>query len=139
MFGKILLGLDGSPESYKALKKAIEIAKHLGLGLDTISVDEVPNFPSPAGKMMRDGAIESSKFGAVVHNARELAKKEGVEIHCHGIMGNEVKAIIEFIKKYRFDLLVIGVPGQPSLGDWDGGITGLGLIRLAPCSVLVAK
>jgi Universal stress protein UspA and related nucleotide-binding proteins len=75
----------------------------------------------------------------VVDKAREMANKEGVTLHCHVIVGHEVKSILEFIKEKGFDLLVLGFMGHSALYDRVMGSTCQSLVRLAPCSVLVVK
>jgi nucleotide-binding universal stress UspA family protein len=68
-----------------------------------------------------------------------LASGKGIEIRSHVVVGHEVKSIVEFVKKYAFDLLVIGFMGHSAVYERVMGGTCQNLVRLAPCSVLVVK
>jgi nucleotide-binding universal stress UspA family protein len=136
---KILHGLDGSAGSFKALAEAIEMAKCYSAELHTISVEEVPHYPGTIGEVLEEKAAANGKFGSVAEKAREMARQEGAALRSHVIVGHEVKTIVEFIKKYGFDLLVIGFMGHSALYNRVMGGTCQSLVRLAPCSVYVVK
>jgi len=136
---KILHGLDGSAGSLKALDAAIEMAKRYGAELHTVSVEEVPHYPGTVGEVIEAKEAANGKFGKVTETAREMARRQGIEIHCHLFTGHEVKTIVEFIREQGFDLLVIGFMGHSALYQRVMGSTCQGLVRLAPCSVLVVK
>ena len=51
MLKKILVGLDGSKGSFKALREGILLAVLAGTELHTISVEEVPRFPGTIGEV----------------------------------------------------------------------------------------
>ena len=139
MTKKILHGLDGSEGAFKALVEALELAKKCSAELHTISIEELPRYPGAIGEVIEEKAVANGKFGSVLDKAREMANKEGVALHCHVIVGHEVKSILEFIKEKGFDLLVIGFMGHSALYDRVMGSTCQSLVRLAPCSVLVVK
>jgi nucleotide-binding universal stress UspA family protein len=46
---------------------------------------------------------------------------------------------VDFVKEKGFDLLVVGFMGHSALYDRVMGSTCQGLVRLAPCAVLVVK
>lgn len=139
MHWKILHGLDGSEGSFIALVEAVQLAKRYNAELHSISVEEVPQYPGAIGEVVEEKFMANGKFGDAIEKAKQIAKKEGVEVHSHVIVGHEVKTIIEFIKKNDFDLLVIGFMGHSALYDRVMGSTCQSLVRLAPCSVLVVK
>jgi nucleotide-binding universal stress UspA family protein len=139
MYKKILHGLDGSAGSFKALTHAIELSKRYGAPLHTISIEEVPQHAGPIGEVIEEKTTANGRFGDAIQKARESASKAGVEITTHVIVGHEVKSIVEFIKRHAFDVLVIGFLGHSALYDRIMGGTCQGLVRLAPCSVLVVK
>ena len=139
MHKKILHGLDGSAGSFKALTVAVDLAKCYGAELHTISVEEIPHYPGTIGEVVEEKRIANGKFSSVVEKAREMAKQAEVSLNSHVIIGHEVKTIVEFIKKYDFDLLVIGFMGHSALYGRVMGGTCQSLVRMAPCSVLVVK
>jgi nucleotide-binding universal stress UspA family protein len=139
MHKKILHGLDGSDGSFKALTVAVDLAKRYRAELHTISVEEIPHYPGTIGEVVEEKRIANGKFGIVVEKAHEIAKKADMSLNSHVIVGHEVKTIVEFIKKYDFDLLVIGFMGHSALYGRVMGGTCQNLVRMAPCSVLVVK
>jgi nucleotide-binding universal stress UspA family protein len=136
---KILLGLDGSDGSFKALEEAIALAKVFGAELHTISVEEVPHYARTVGEVVETKDLEDHKFHDAIVQARAMARREGIEIQAHVIVGHEVKTILEFIKARGFDLLVIGFMGHSAIYERVMGSTCQSLVRLAPCAVLVVK
>jgi len=139
MHRKILHGLEGSPGSLKALEEALALAMALGTQLHTLSVEEVPHYPETIGEFVEEKEAVNGAFKDALKTAREMATAQGVAIHCHVIVGHEVKTFVEFIKQQGFDLLVIGFMGHSALYDRVMGSTCQSLVRLAPCAVLVVK
>jgi len=138
-YKKILHGLDGSEGSFKALEHAVELANCFHAELHTISVEEVPHYPGTVGEVVEAKQAANGAYGQVTQRAKQMAKEQGIELHCHVLVGHEVKTIVEFIKERAFDLLVIGFMGHSKLYDRVMGSTCQGLVRLAPCAVLVVK
>jgi nucleotide-binding universal stress UspA family protein len=138
-YAKILHGLDGSQGSFRALEEAIELAKRYGAELHTVSVEEVPHYPGTVGEVIEAQDAENGKYGKAILRAKEMAREQGVDLHCHVFTGHEVKTVVEFVKERGFSLLVIGFMGHSALYDRMMGSTCQSLVRLAPCSVLVVK
>ncbi len=136
---KILLGLDGSQGSFKALEEAVALAREYGAELHTISVEEVPHFAGTVGEVLETKDLEDHKFHDAIVQARAMAHRVGIEIHSHVIVGHEVKTFLEFIQSRGFDLLVIGFMGHSAIYQRMMGSTCQSLVRLAPCAVLVVK
>jgi len=136
---KILVGLDGSQNSFKALEEAIKLAKLNGSEVHTISVEEIPRFSETLDEIEGEKEAEDSRFREYIEKANKIASSYDYTLETHILSGHEVKVIIEYIKKNKFDLLVIGFMGQSALYNWVMGSTSQNLVRLAPCNVLVVK
>ncbi|MBP6965531.1 MAG: universal stress protein [Armatimonadetes bacterium] len=139
MHKKLLLGLDGSENSFKALEEAIELARLYKAELHTISVEEIPHFAETIGEVVEEQDLADHRFREAVERARDMGDRRGVDIHSHIVIGHEVKTIVEFAKSGGFDLLVLGFMGHSALYDRVMGSTCQSLVRLTPCSVLVVK
>jgi nucleotide-binding universal stress UspA family protein len=139
MHKKILHGQDGSEGAFKALAEAIDLAKRCEAELHLISVEEIPHYAGTVGEVVEEQDTANHKFGEAIDRSREMASREGVEIHPHVVIGHEVKSVVEFIRSGGFDLLVIGFMGHSAIYDRVMGSTCQSLVRLAPCSVLVVK
>jgi len=136
---KILVGLDGSPNSFKALEEAISLAKLNNAELHTISVEELPHFSETVSEVEEEKESEDSKYNEIITKAKEMAAARNIQLETHVLAGHEVKTIIEFIRKNKVDLLVVGFLGRSAIYDWAMGSTSHSLVRLAPCSVLMVK
>ena len=139
MLKKILVGLDGSPHSFKALEEGVFLAGLAGTEIHTISVEELPRFPGTVGEVIEEKATANTTFGAAVAQARQMADAKGVRLRPYVLVGHEVRTIVEFVKENEYDLLIVGFMGHSAIYDRIMGGTCQNLVRLAPCSVLVVK
>jgi nucleotide-binding universal stress UspA family protein len=140
MFKKILVGYDGSEGAKKALKAAIDLAKHYESELHLISVEEdLPHYAATVGEVVEAKAEKNDYFARLIGEAKDLAAKEGVILHAKVVAGHEVKTIVDYAKEKHFDLVVIGFMGHSRIYDRVWGSTSQNIARLVPCTVMVVK
>jgi len=140
MFKKILVGYDGSDGAKKALKAAIDIAKHYGSELYSISAEEdLPHYAATVGEVLEAKAEKNGYFAKLVEEAKEMAAKEGVTLLSKVVAGHEVETIVDYARNHHFDLVVIGFMGHSKIYDRVWGSTSQNITRLVPCTVLVVK
>ncbi len=140
MFKKILVGYDGSDGAKKALKAAIDIAKHYGVELHSISVEEnLPHYAATVGEVLEAKAEKNGYFARLVEEAKEMAAKEGVTLHSKVVAGHEVETIVDYARNHHFDLVVIGFMGHSKIYDRVWGSTSQNITKLVPCTVMVVK
>jgi nucleotide-binding universal stress UspA family protein len=139
MYKKILLGLDGSDGSFRALMAAIDLARVFGAELHSLSVEELPGYAGTVSELIEEKASANGIYTAAIEKARGNARERGIELLAHVAVGHEVKTTLEFIKANGIDLLVIGFQGHSALYERVMGSTCQSLVRLAPGSVLVVK
>src|SRR4030065_1748948 len=109
MFKKILVGYDGSDGAKKALRTAIDMAKHLGAELHSMSVEEdLPHYAATVGEVLEAKAEKNGYFAKLVEEAKEIAAKEGVTLHSKVVAGHEVETIVNYAKDNHFDAVVMG-------------------------------
>lgn len=140
MFRKILVALDGSEGANKALRYAIDVAKHYAADLHSISIEErLPHYAATVGEVVEAKQEAAEYFRRVVEDAVRLANDAGIHLTSHVLPGHEVESIVRFAKDHGHDLLVIGFMGHSRIYEQFWGGTSQNLTRLAPCSVLVIK
>ena len=139
MYERILVAHDGSDSGRRALSTAIDLGKRLKAELHMLSVEELPRFPTTMDEVIEEKAIENHVFKSVVTQAQAAAKAKRVRVKIHVIAGHPVKAIVDFAKRQRSDLLVIGYHGHSALHGALIGGTAERIVRHAPCAVLVVK
>lgn len=139
MFKKILIANDGSEGAFKALDAALRLAHAHKAQVHMICVEETQWIPGSREEVIGDKEIADRKFAEVVAKSEAEAKHHRVKLVSHVLMGHPVPAIVEFIERNGFDLLVTGFLGHSALYNRVIGSTTDRLVELAPCTVLVVK
>ncbi|MEP1216919.1 MAG: universal stress protein [Marinobacter sp.] len=145
MFKRILVAVDGSKSSFKAVDKAIALQKltdaeiylicvykHHSLFEASLSIGRPDGMDIP-DKVLSDYAKE------IVNHAKEKAKEKGaVKIRGFVKAGRPSSVIVKFAQDKEVDLIVVGTRGTHS--DKDGMLLGSVSHRVASkakCPVLV--
>ena len=132
---RILVALDGSECSEKALEQAISMAKVCHSTLFFISVIEV----YPGMLEMAPGLDTLSKQSRqALERARDMARKE--DIRCETIIctgGQPYKYIVQEAEQNRIDLIVLGSHGRSGLKKLLMGSVTERVVGHAPCSVMI--
>lgn len=136
---KILVGLDGSKNAFKALEEGIRLAQFYKAELHTISVEEIPRFPETIDEVDEEKSYEDSVYKKYVEKAQAMAEAQNYPIESHILVGHKIKRIVEFIKENKVDFLIVGFVGVSFMYDLAMGSTSSTLVRLAPCSILIIK
>jgi len=139
MFKKILIASDGSEGAFKALDAALRLAHSHKAQIHMICVEETQWIPGSREEVIGDKEIADRKFAEVVAKSEVEAKHHRVKLISHILMGHPVPAIVDFIERQGFDLLVAGFMGHSALYNRVIGSTTDRLVELAPCTVLIVK
>ena len=115
MFSKIVVALNDLPESQRALRTGIEMARAYNAELATVSIlGDLPAYTSFA-VVVDPGAPSTLKeaqrrvHSELHEKAAQLAQEHGVRTTSSVVEGREVQAILHFLQEQRADLLVIGL------------------------------
>lgn len=139
MYQKILVGLDGSKSSWRAFAKALEIARHMGAELHALTVEESqarrPEAVKP-GAPDDPAVAEMTLSGAILMEARQRGIEVGVEVHTRSVEGHEIRTLLAFAEKGKFDLLVVGRTGHSKVFQDQAGSTATMLMLRSPCAFL---
>jgi len=155
LFEKILVPLDGSEHSLKALDVAVQIAKNFGGKITLIHVYSIATGPAimpepttltPPGFPVMTSA-EISKVAEAARRAGGRILTEGeqkvkaIEVPVEMMLneGHVVQEIVKTAKEGKFDLIVIGARGVSHIRELLLGSTTDGVIHHATCPVLVIK
>jgi len=144
MFKKILVPLDGSEHSVRALETAIQIAKEFDGKITLIHVypgvwhTYVVPVVSPEAPILSEIAEAAHKAGvAILADGEKKAKGVKVETLLRG--GHTVEEIIKAGTEGKFDLIVMGARGLSKIKEMLLGSVSDGVIRHACCPVLVVR
>jgi nucleotide-binding universal stress UspA family protein len=140
MYRRILVAYDGSPGARAALRQGMALARALDAEICSISVEaHLPHYAASISEVKAAKDEIDEYFRVLAKEARDVAALEGVELETFIRQGHEVETIVTVAKEGRFDLLVVGYHGHSRIFDRLMGSTAQSLVRLAPCSVLLAK
>ena len=155
LFEKILVPLDGSEHSLRALEIAIQIARKFGGKITLIHVYSVaigpvimpepttltpPMMPPMTSAEVAKAVEAIRKAGAsILADGEQKVKAEEVQVETILREGHIVQEIIRTAKEGKFDLIVIGGRGISRIRELLLGSVTDGVIHHASCPVLVIK
>ena len=132
MYQKILVPIDGSGHSKRALQEAIKIAKMTNGSITLLNVQSktlrAPNQPN------NDAAQNS-----VLIDGQRLVQADGIPVDTLLLEGNVVDKIVKTAKEENFDLIVIGARGLSKFEEILMGSVSHGVVEAAPCPVIVTR
>ena len=137
----ILVPIDFSECSKKALKYAIPFAKQFNATLTLIHVAEFRK-PPPGVQSPQAEVLEAQMIQGCENALLDLVKNEiRDELVCETLIwkGKAVPDIIAASKSRHADLIIISTQGRTGLKDSVLGSTTERVVRHAPCPVLVVR
>jgi nucleotide-binding universal stress UspA family protein len=139
MFHKILVALDGSPASEKALTTAVDLAAHYRGDLTAVSVAQLPEVVAMVDEVdeLRDST--ENHFRKIGAAAVEYGRNRGVVLRSVVLRGHVADAIVNYIEKEEMNLVVIGNHGHSRITRFFLGSTTDRVSEHAPCTVMIVK
>ena len=135
---KILVPIDGSKTSFKALNEAIYLARQCGATITGLCI--IPLYTINLGKLLtslkNQSIKEAKKFMA---DAKTISAQNGVVFNEKIIYGNEVWEITEFASYKKFDLIVIGSRGVGQIKEMFLGSVANAVVHKSKVPVFVVK
>ncbi|MDQ2910528.1 MAG: universal stress protein [Actinomycetota bacterium] len=138
-FDRILVAIDGSECSDRALAKAVELAKLTGARLTALAVEgPLPAYAATIGEVDEVKREKDVFFNALAAKAREQAALGEVEIDIEVRPGHAAELISRVAAEGNYDLVVLGHRGH-FLRDHLLGSTADRVVEHAPCPVMVVR
>ena len=158
---RIVVAIDGSPQSFAGLRTAIELGRVFGKRIEAVSVYDpylhyamfngiVDVLSAEASKVFRFKEQEqlheeiidtglAKIYESHLRVAQSLARDEGVEIKTTLLDGKAFKKVLQYVRQDPPWLLVMGRIGVHSAAGMDMGSNSDNLLRLAPVTVLLSS
>jgi nucleotide-binding universal stress UspA family protein len=154
MFQKILVAVDGSEYSRRAVDYGMELAEKFGgsitlvhvfsatvpvvTSMDTMSGPSIT--PPVSSEMAAKITEEAEKRGRrILDEAEKLVKSRGISVESILAEGDVVREITRLAQEKNVDLIVSGHRGQGRLREVFLGSVSEGLSHKATCPVLIVK
>jgi len=142
-FRKILVPVDFSPHSERAVRVAAELAQRCEGTLDLVHVFDPIAYPLPDGYVLFTRPQLDQLFAAFdqqLGSLKKTAEAAGVgRVETHVRQGAAAVDICEFAEQGEFDLIVMGTHGRKGLSHLLLGSVAERVLRMAPCPVLTLK
>lgn len=135
---RILVPMDGSKTSFRALDNAIEMARAYHatiLGVHAISFLPTEFMPSVVPYKI----YQKKEAGKFFEKAKFLAAKKGILFKYAIVFGNPVEQIIDIAKSKKCDLIVIGARGKGRLAELFLGSVSNAVLHMSTIPVLMVK
>jgi nucleotide-binding universal stress UspA family protein len=139
MFEKILVAIDGSPASEKALATAVDLAQHYRAELIAIGVAEVPEVVGMVDEVDELRESAETQFRQFGEAAVEYARSRGVPLRSVVVRGHAADAIVRFAESEKVSLVVVGQQGRSRVARFILGSTTDRVSEHSPCSVMIVK
>jgi nucleotide-binding universal stress UspA family protein len=143
VFKNVLVAIDGSKESDRAVEVAVELAGKLGSKITFLHVVSVPEFgetkilDDKLGKKLQDALVETGK--RILAKATKVSQAAGVSASEKIAVGYPSTTIETEAGKMGADLIVMGSKGTAGVKRMFIGSTAEKVIRWSSIPVLVIK
>lgn len=135
---KILVPIDGSRNSFRALDFAISISKSLDATISAISVVDLPPVLEYAVLDPVSKRLES-KEQRFLKKAETLAQKNNIKFNSKVIHGKTGQAVVKYSKKGGFDMIVMGARGIGGVSSLLVGSVSNYVIQKSKIPVVIIK
>ena len=145
MFGRIVVGTDGSETASEAVKQATELAKATGAVLDIVSAYE----PVPRDRLREESAEvpgdvahsvgPREDVNQVLEGAAKTAQAAGVEIQTHPREGEPADALLDVAEEVKADVIVVGNKGMTGAKRFLLGSVPNKVSHHSPCGVWIVR
>ena len=142
MLSKILVPVDGSENSFRALEHAIFLSRKIEGTQTTVThiIEGPPSVyiysPKVMEKVRADYKSESTK---ILERCKDMANKSGINIHTVLIEGDPASKIIRYSEMEKFDIIIIGSRGTGHFKEMILGSISNKVLHHAKCSVMVVR
>ena len=139
MFQKILVAIDGSPNSEKALAAAVEMAALFKAELLAIGVAELPEVVAMVDEVDSIRQNADDYFRQISEAALAYAKSRGVAMRSLVVHGHAAAEILRFAETEQADLVVLGRQGHSRVARFFLGSTTDRVSEHCRCAVMIVK
>jgi len=139
VFENILVPLDGSESSLRALDKAIQIAKKFQGKITLINIYWISAFRLTPSQLV-DFVVQIRKEREeILTKAKKIVQTEDVPVEVILEEGHIVEQILKASKEGNFDLIVMGARGVSKIREILLGSVSYGVVSHSKCPVLIIK
>ena len=141
MFSKVLVPVDGSDNSHRALNAALLLLEKLGAKVTAIHVmEDIPVLHIQSEKLLRELLDAYKKESELIlSKCSEIATKKGLSINTKLLQGNAGATILDFCEKENYDIIVMGSRGLGKFKELVLGSVSSKVVHHSSCPVMIIR
>lgn len=141
MFSRILVPVDGSDHSHRALETALFLSEKLGAKVTAIHVmEEIPVSYIVSEKLLRETVDAYKRENQLtLSKCSEIATKKGLTIKTKLLQGNAGSTILDFCEKEKYDIIIMGSRGMGKFKELVLGSVSSKVLHHSSCHVLIIR
>jgi nucleotide-binding universal stress UspA family protein len=142
MLSKILVPVDGSENSFRALEQAIFLATKIQEAQFTALyvIEDLPSLYIYSPKIMEKVRADyKSAYTKILERSKEMANKSGINIHTVLVEGDPASKIIGYGDMEKIDIIIIGSRGMGKFKEVIIGSVSNKVLHHAKCSVMLVR
>jgi nucleotide-binding universal stress UspA family protein len=141
VFTNVLVPVDGSDNSYRALDAALLLTEKLGSSITVVNViEQVPITHIESEKLLSE-LLEAYKKEnqEILSKCSNIATEKGLSIQTLLLQGNPASVILDYSKKEKFDLVIVGSRGMGKFKQLILGSVSSKIVHHSPCAILLIR
>ena len=142
MLSKILVPVDGSENSFRALEHAIFLATKIQEAKITALyvIEDPPSLYIYSPKIMEKVRADyESVYTKILDRCKEMANKNGINIHTVLVEGDPASKIIGYSEMEKFDIIIMGSRGMGKFKEVIIGSVSNKVLHHAKCSLMLLR
>lgn len=141
MFTNVLVPVDGSDNSYRALDEALLLSQKLGSNITVVNVmEQVPITHIESEKLLSELLEAYRKENQeILSKCSKIASEKGISIKTLLLQGNPASVILDYCKKENFDLVIMGSRGLGKFKQLILGSVSNKIVHHCQCAVLLIR
>lgn len=141
MFSKVLVPVDGSDNSYRALDASLLLSEKLGAKVTAIHVmEDIPVSYVVSEKLLRDIRDAYKRENQLIlSKCSEIATKKGLVIQTKLLQGNPGSIILDFCEKEKYDIIIMGSRGMGKFKELVLGSVSSRVLHHSSCPVMIIR
>jgi nucleotide-binding universal stress UspA family protein len=135
---RVVVGVDGSPTSIRALQWALRYAERTGAKIEAVHAWQIPtSYGAPVALLPGEDFAATAERALNRSVDQEVGGRGGIEVERTADMGYPPKVLVEHSK--TADLLVVGSRGHGGFSGTLLGSVSLHCVSHAACPVVVVR
>ena len=141
MFSKVLVPVDGSDNSLRALDAALLLSEKTGAEVTAIHVmEDIPILHIQSEKLLRE-LVDAYKKETqqILSKCSDIATGKGLSITTKLLQGNVGSTILDFCEREKYDVIIIGSRGMGKFKELVLGSVSNKVVHHSSCPVMIIR